>query len=195
MQILVRKWALAVVFLVAFAGVSLADVSQDLTVQLSMSCPHNLIVCEVAPYQGTPGNPADGHVDFNSIGSPWSFTFVTADPLSWKCDSHCQNYSANFGVGGNFMMSGPEGFTFLGQITSGNAWQNLDLSLGVNLTFSGEWSNGLSASGSFIDQITDQNGPYASLDVYTVPEPASLALLGGGMMALWGARRRFSRPS
>jgi hypothetical protein len=193
MGLRVRSLALAFVFLLAFATVSSADESQVLTVHLSMSCPNDLNVCDVSPYQGAPGNAAAGHANFNSIDPPWSFSFVTADPVSWQCSGHrCENYNANFGIGGMFLMDGPGGVTFSGQITSGSAWQNVDLSWGANLSFSGEWSNGLTAYGDLSDQVTQWNGPYASLDVYTVPEPASLALLGGGMMAVWGMRKRKS---
>jgi hypothetical protein len=191
MKIRVRVLALAFLFLLAFASVSSADESQLLTVHLSMSCPLGN-VCQVSPYQGAPGNPAVGSANFSSIDQPWDFSFVTGDPVSWQCNDNCENYNANFGVGGMFLMDGPGGVTFSGQITSGSAWQNLDLSWGANLSFSGEWSNGLTAHGDLSDQVTDWNGPYASLDVYTVPEPASLALLGGGMMAIWGARKRKS---
>jgi hypothetical protein len=87
-------------------------------------------------------------------------------------------------------MMGPDGLTFSGQITSGLAWQSLDLTWGANLSFAGEWSNGLSAYGDLLDEVTDWNGPYASMDVYTVPEPGRLAVLGCGLLALWGTRKR-----
>ena len=161
-------------------------------VHLSMFCPPNFNICQVTPYEGMPGAPAAGHVNFGAIDQPWSFSFETADPLDWKCDWRCENYSANFGVGGTFMMDGPDGLTFLGEITSGTAWQNLDITWGASLSFSGEWSNGLSAYGNLLDSFTEQNGSYASLDVYTAPEPASLALVGGGILAVWGLRRRHS---
>ncbi len=187
----VRRIAVAFLFVLALAAVSGADVTPDLTVHLSMACPYNPSVCAVLPYQGTPGNPSSGSANFNSIDEPWSFSFITADPLSWKCDVHCGDYYADFGLGGMFLMNGPGGLTFTGEITSGTAWQNLDLTYGAQLSFSGQWSNGLTASGNLLDQYTDWNGPYASLDVYTAPEPASLALLGGGILAVWGVHKRF----
>jgi len=192
MQIKVRGLALAWVFFLAFTVPSSADVAQQLTVHLSMFCPPTFVVCQVTPYQEVPGTPAAGHVNFGVIDQPWSFNFETGDPLDWKCDWHCEDYNANFGVGGTFMMDGPDGLTFLGEITSGTAWQNLDIASGALLSFSGKWSNGLSAYGNLLDSYTEQNGPYASLDVYTAPEPASLALMGGGVLAVWGLRRRHS---
>lgn len=190
MQIQVRGLVISFLLLLAFAAVSQAEDISVFNVHLGMSCPNNLNICSVTPYEGKPGNPAAGHVNFNAIDQPWSFSFETADPLNWKCDTKCENYNANFGVGGMFLMNGPDGQTFSGVITSGKAWQNLDLTYGANLSFSGEWSNGFTSTGSFLDQVTDQNGAYASLIVQTVPEPTSLALLGSGMMGLWAARKR-----
>ncbi len=196
MQIRVRGLALSFLFLLvvllALPAVSVADDSQVLTTHISMFCPHDINVCSVSPYVGVPGNAAGGHVNFNSIEQPWSFSFQTANPTHWQCDTHCEDYYATFAVGGSFLMNGPDGLTFSGEVTSGKAWQNVDLTWGADLSFSGQWSNGLSAYGDLSDLVTDWNGPYASLDVYTVPEPASLALMGGGMLAVWGMRKRIS---
>lgn len=195
MRIRIRGLAGALLFLLvlcALPGVSMADTSQDLTTHLAMFCPNDVNVCSVSPYLGAPGNAAVGQANFNSIDLPWSFSFQTANPTHWQCDSHCEDYYATFAVGGTFLMNGPDGLTFSGQITSGQAWQNVDLTWGADVSFSGQWSNGLSAYGDLSDLVTDWNGPYASLDVYTTPEPASLALLGGGTLAVWRMRRRNS---
>jgi len=188
----VRGLSLYLLLVIVLAGMAHADAPQDLTVHLSMYCPLDLKICSVDPYEQYPGNPAAGHADFSPIDQPWNFTFVTGYPLFWKCYGSCNNYSATFGIGGTFTMDGPRGLTFAGQITSGTAWQNLDLSWGASLSFSGKWSNGLYGYGDLLDQFTDQFGPYASLDVDTVPEPASLALLGAGVLMIWGMRRRRS---
>jgi hypothetical protein len=189
MQIQVRGLALFCLLVLGCAAISSASAA-DLSVQLSMDCPLNLNICNVSPYQGTPGSSAAGLANFNAIDLPWSFSFVTANPLSWNCEAHCEVYNATFGAGGTFLMNGPGGTTFIGEVTSGTAWQDVDISWGASLSFSGKWSNGLTATGDLIDQVTGWNGPYASLDVYTVPEPASLALLGGGIVVVWGALRR-----
>jgi len=167
-----------------------ADLTQELSVHLSMYCPLNLSICSVDPYQQYPGNPASGLANFSAINQPWSFTFLTGYPSFWTCDRLCNNYNATFGVGGAFEMDGPAGLTLAGEITSGTSWQNVDNGWGASLSFSGKWSNGMSAYGDFMDLVTAMNGPYASLDVYTVPEPASLALVGAGTLVLWRLRRR-----
>jgi hypothetical protein len=167
-----------------------ADLAQDLTVHLSMNCPFDLNICSVNPYDQYPGNPASGHVNFIAINLPWSYDFVTGYPVSWMCDRFCDNYNATFGEGGTFNMGGPMSLTFIGEVTSGRAWQNSNEDWGVDLSFSGKWSNGMSAHGEILDLFTGMNGPYASLDVYTVPEPATLALLGTGALVLaWRAQR------
>src|SRR5579884_4001836 len=101
MQIRVRGLSLALLVLLALPALALGDESHELTVQLSMYCPNDLSVCEVSPHVGAPGHPAAGHANFNAINEPWSFSFVTGDPLSWSCNGHgCENYNASFGVGG-----------------------------------------------------------------------------------------------
>ena len=185
----VRGFSVALLLLLILAGVAHADLTQELTVHLSENCPFNLNVCQVSPYQQYPGNPAAGLASFGPIDQPWNFNFSTAYPLSWSCDVDCNNYNADFGIGGTFTMGGPLGLNFAGLITSGTAWQNLDLSWGASLSFSGMWSNGMTAHGDILDIVTDQNGPYAALDVYTVPEPASLGLLGAGIFIAWRATR------
>ena len=188
-----RALRLFFALLVAFSGMAHADVAPDPTLHLYMYCPFNLNICQVSPYEQHPGNPASGHADFGAINLPWSFTFVTGEPLSWSCDQRCNNYHATFGVGGTFTVEGPQGLNFNGSITGGTAWQNLDLSWGADLFFSGEWNDGPSGYGEILDLVTDQYGPYASLDLYTVPEPAILALLGTGAIIAWGAGLRRKR--
>src|SRR5690348_3707140 len=162
MQIRLRELALVGLFLVvlvALPQVSLANQAGDLSVHLSMYCPYDANVCSVSPYIGSPGTAADGKVNFNSMQRPWSFNFLSADPNQWQCDPHCENYYATFAVGGTFLMDGPDGLTFTGQITTGKAWQNVDSSWGADMSFTGQWSNGLSAYGSFTDTYNGQIGP------------------------------------
>lgn len=179
-------------------GVALADSQPapvDLTVNLSMNCPPQ--ACVVFSYQGQPGSPASGFADFNAVGDPWSFTFETGNPLTWSYNEQTGDYSATFGVGGSFQMTGPDGLTFTGEITGGDAYgTGGPITEGVQLSYSGVWSNGVHGFGTFTDEDSEQFGPQATLNAQvsqTTPEPASLTLLGSGLLAALGWRRRSLR--
>lgn len=189
-------WFFLVVVLLlspSFGMASAVTVPDDLTVHLSMDCPP--FSCYVDPFLGgIPGNYAVGSADFSAIGQPWSYNFQTGLPLSWTYDEFTGQYSAQFGVGGSFLMDGPDGLTFVGEVTSGDAWQGQGgVAFGVELSFFGQWSNGLYGYGTITDQYSDEFGPQATLNAGVVPEPAGLTLLGTGVVGIWGWRRRSVR--
>ena len=147
-------------FFLALVQFAVADTSPDnLSVNLSMNCP--LGACFVDPFAGgQPGNYADGSANFNPIGQPWSYTFQTALPLTWNYDSQTGEYSAAFGAGGSFLMTGPGGLTFTGEITGGDAFQSQGgTAFGVNLSFAGQWSTGVNGYARSPIRILMSSGP------------------------------------
>ncbi len=131
------------------------------------------------------GNPASGNANFNPLGYPWSFTFETAPPLTytWYEES---NYSATFGYGGTFMITGPEG-TFSGVVTGGEASQSSNGNESVGVTYFGRWSDGTYADGSVSLAFNfDEGTIQANFNEQPAPEPGSLLLLGSGVLGLGG---------
>jgi hypothetical protein len=60
-------------------------------------------------------------------------------------------------------MNGPDGLTFTGEITSSDAYgTGGPITEGLQLSFSGQWSNGEHGYGSFTDTDSEQFGPQAT---------------------------------
>lgn len=93
-------------------------------------------------------------------------------------------------------MTGPDNLTFSGQITGGSEYANFegDYLFGTDLNFTGMWSNNIEASGFITIGGIVNSVTYATLDTQTVPEPASLALLGSGIAGACGICRRRLKP-
>lgn len=174
------------VFLLFVSGSAVTAWANDLDVSLTTDCSSNGI-CFLSLGQG-PGAPASGNATFS--GTPWSYQFVTAEPSSWNLTF--QEYTAVFGPGGTFFMTGPDNLLFTGQITSGSAYQYFDYTyaFGIDLNFTGMWSNDVQASGEVTLSGIINTVTYGTLDTYTVPEPTSLALLGSGVVGMSGVFRR-----
>jgi hypothetical protein len=120
-------------------------------------------------------------------GTPWSYSFETADPTQWTYGDF--EYTASFGPGGIFQMTGPDNLTFTGQITSGAEHQYAE-SYSGEFSFSGQWSNSMYGSGFVTLTGLPDNHYYATLDAHTVPESATLAMFASGIVGLWGVCRR-----
>ena len=95
-----------------------------------------------------------------------------------------------FWYGGVFLMTGPNGLTFTGVVTSGSA-EFVPDSWTVQVNYTGEWSNGVYASGDAEVQVED-GGAFtdATLQSQATPEPSSLFLLGSGIAGVV-LRKRF----
>jgi hypothetical protein len=125
-----------------------ADIVQNLTANIDFqTCNNTLCMFDV----GFDGYPASGYASFTQLALPWTYAFVTPPPYSW-CDStqlQCGGfwYQALFGQGGTFTMTGPQALTFNGIITSGWITHPGPGNDSITINFSGQWSNGLSASG------------------------------------------------
>ena len=172
--------------LLAFAG----DL-QDLNFYIDTECPP--ATCALDP--GFMGSEATGSGDFNPLGYPWAYDFRTDPALTWTYDGF--NYSATFGTGGYFDITGPDGLTFTGVVTGGTSGYG-GFHADVDVSFSGEWNNGILASGT-VETYTDPKDGVL-IDTFdiesqgsTAPEPSSFVLLGSGAVGIWGfARRRFT---
>jgi hypothetical protein len=175
--------------ILALAHLASADnVNQLLTVDLQMDCSGGS-ACYSDP--GAYGSPATAWADFTLVGDPWAFNTTTANALSWVYVG--DSYFATFGYGGVFDMSGPEGFTFTGVVTSGTAEFTFN-SWDVHVTYFGQWSNGLYGDG--IADVHIGNGgveTMASLTSQIAPEPSSFVLLGTGILGLWRWGRRLTQ--
>jgi PEP-CTERM motif-containing protein len=89
-------------------------------------------------------------------------------------------------------MTGPDMLTFSGVVTGGASWDSYVYGLGASVGFYGQWSNGLTGYG-YADVVINLPAlyNYADLSARVTPEPSSLGLSGGGILAIWGCRNRF----
>jgi hypothetical protein len=176
----VRSSVLVILLLIASAAIATAGVIQDLTANLQLN------PCSCFYDSGYNGSPAVGTADFTSI-APWTIAFGTGDAVSWFQGPN--SYFATFGAGGVFDMTGPDGLTFTGLVTSGQSGYTGFQSF-VDVTFSGKWSDGLYGYGDA--ELYFADGSYESdLNAYaSAPEPSSLGLMAGGLVGIWGYRKR-----
>jgi hypothetical protein len=153
-----------------------ADIIQDLTVKIDFqTCNNQLCMFD----EGFDGAPASGYASFAQLGLPWSYAFVTPPPY-WWCDSEQPEccgfwYQALFGQGGTFTMTGPDGLTFNGIVTSGWTLHPGPGNDQIQIQFSGQWSNGLSRP----EKLSNTGGATSSTMLRPVctrpPPPPSLS--------------------
>jgi hypothetical protein len=182
----------------ALAPVAAADIVHDLTADIiCYPCTYHSSFLTLSPHFGP--MPARGWADYTFLGQPWTFSFLTAPPISWVDGG--SSFTLQFGQGGTFNMTGPYGLTFAGVVESGNS-VNFGLGLEqITIDFSGQWSDGWQAAGSVfqrynvgwphfpIGEWSELHTHPTSGPVSSTPEPGSLLLLGSAVLTAWRYRR------
>jgi hypothetical protein len=176
---------------------SLSTLAQEQTnwiYNLADTCTQPDPICGI-PDDGFVGRPAGGNADFTQFGTALTYSFQTAAPLSWTNGEN--GYFANFGYGGTFLLSSPDG-TFSGVVTSGSSQEGEGGTdeESVTVTFDGYWTSG-KYDGKFSAGFAQIAGNYdepgspttITLQLSTTPEPASLVLFGSGLFGLAALRR------
>jgi PEP-CTERM motif len=192
MRAIARFVSLLFLAVAALASAAFAD-NQQLNFSINTECPP----ANCTDGLGFQGSPGSGSADFTSIGDPWTYVFQTGNALSWNDNGG--GYYATFGQGGFFTMTGPGGLTFNGVVTSGSVDVTGQMA-GISVSFSGEWSNGVYATGE-VQTMTDPpnnfllEGFTTEVSQSSTPEPSSLVLLGSGVVAVGGFMRRRSTPN
>jgi hypothetical protein len=177
--------AIGVLSLTNLAAAARADIVQDLTKNIpATNCVLYSMPCVISP--GINGSAASGGADFNNVpNTPWSYSFVTGVATSWQYSG--PNYDATFDSG-LFVMDGPYGLTFSGQVLSASLGSGPSGAT-IFADFDGYWSNGLHGGGHI--DLTSGIQAYADLQtVAQAPEPSSLLMLGSGAVGLAGFLRR-----
>jgi hypothetical protein len=88
--------------------------------------------------------------------------WLTRENHAHLCSSGNAAASAfsGIGAGGSFLMTGPGGLTFTGEITGGDAFQSQGgTAFGVNLSFAGQWSTGVNGYARSPIRILMSSGP------------------------------------